>query len=286
MIEPVKNVIRQEGDTYLVLPEGDFNNVFPKETHPTLFTKHITYLGFLCDSVPPTFYQVMGWNSTSYDEPITIRRLSELGAKRIHGWFDLMLKSFVEKANKHMAESVTKFALHLDEAAMCEAEQDIEAARNSLEITVGLGFPYEYIRLPEGLYHRLDTCPDDMVAELTPKRYQLAVNHYLRRAREQCNRGWFSSVTKLCDNAKYCAEKGFDESELNAVIKTIEEVRRSAFQQFISIERDREIASRFDWRRPNTWESWLVAELGHDPFPIPTVKDYAEIYAARQRLQN
>jgi hypothetical protein len=286
MIEPVNNVIRQEGDTYLVLPKGHFNNVFPEETHPTLFIKHRTYLAFLRDSVPPTVYQVMRWYSTPYDEPITIRRLSELGAKRIYSWIDLMLQSFVEKANKHMAESVTKFASHLDEAAMCEAEQDIEAARNSLEITVGLGFPYEYIRLPEGLYHRLDTCPDDMVAKLTPELYQRAVNYYLGRAKEQGNRGWSNSVTALCDKAKHCAKKGFDREGLRSVIETIEEVRESSLATAKSIERYREIASRFSWRRPNTRESWLVAELGHDPFPIPTVKDYAEIYAARQRLQN
>lgn len=60
MIEPIKNVIRQEGDTYLVRPNGHFNNVFPEETHPTLFVKHKTYLGFLQDSNPPTFYQVIG----------------------------------------------------------------------------------------------------------------------------------------------------------------------------------------------------------------------------------
>ena len=286
MIEPVNNVIRQEGDTYFVLPKGHFNNVFPKETHPTLFTKHRTYLGFLRDSVPPTVYQVMRWNSTPYDEPITIRRLSELGAKRIHGWIDPMLQSFVEKANEHMAESVTKFASHLDEAAMCEAEQDIEAAKKSLEITVGLGFPYEYIRLPEGLYHRLNTCPDDMVAELTPELYQRAVNHYLGRAKEQGNRGWSNSVTALCNNAKHCAKKGFDTDELKSVIETIEEVRESSLATAKSIERYREIASRFSWRRPNTRESWLVAELGYDPFLQPTSNNYAEINAAKQRLQN
>jgi hypothetical protein len=286
MIEPVNNVVRQEGDTYLVLPNGHFNNVFPKETHPTLFTNHRTYIGFLHDSNPPTVYQVMRWNSTPFDEPVSIRRLSVVGAKRIHSWVNPMLQSYVDKANSHMQEHIARFRDHLKTGAIVEAEKDIEATMKSLEITVGLGFPYPYVKLPEGLYGRLETCPQELQKDLTPEAYKRGVSHYMEMARNEGNRGWSNAVNTLCDNAQYCAEKGFEADSLQSVLDSVQEIREESLSTARSIEQDREIASRFSWRRPNSRESWLVAELGFDPFPQPTARDYAEISAAKQRLQN
>ncbi len=142
------------------------------------------------------------------------------------------------------------------------------------------------MRLPEELYDHLEICPEKMMKELTPERYRQAVSHYLDSAKQEGNRGGVNLVISLCDRARCCAEKGFEVGDLQPVLETIQEVGEASLSTAKSIERDREIASRFSWRIPNSRESWLVAELGYDPFPQPTSKDYAEISAAERRLQN
>jgi hypothetical protein len=284
MIQPIKNVVSQEGDSYLVLPGGHFGNVFLEETHPTLFVSQNTYLGFLRDDIPPTIYEVMRWDSTPLNKPVEIRRLSETGAERVQGWIEPMLQAYVDKANAHIRKNVARFKEHLQSGAVCEAEEDIAATRQSLEITVGQGFPFPYVRLPEGLYDRLETFPDNMIKELKPEMYRQSVQHYLNMASTEGNQGWSNMVNLLCNKAAYCAKKGFEVDNLQPVLDTISKVRETSLATAKSIERDKELISRFDWRRPNTRESWLTFELGFDPFDKSTPKDYAEMCAAEQRL--
>jgi hypothetical protein len=291
MIEPINNVLEQNGDFYLVVTNGLFNNVFSKETDPTLFSKSAesrTYLGFLHDSNPPTLYEVYRWHSTPRDQPLKIRRLSVRGAKRAYNrWINPMLQSYIDRANAHIQQPVAKFREDLIAGDIVEAEKDIGAVVQSLEITVsGCGLLYEYVRLPEGLYDRLETCPEKLMKELTPERYRKSVAHYLERAGDEGDHGRPNAVNRLCDNAKFCAEKGYDADSLQSILESIQKVRDGSFAGAKSIERDREIVSRFSWRRPNSRESFLVAELGYDPFPKPTAKDYAEISAAERRLES
>jgi hypothetical protein len=95
----------------------------------------------------------------------------------------------------------------------------------------------------------------------------------------------------MCDNAEHCARQVLSdkrkdkftrtlESELESIRKLREESVREAKQS----QEDTATASRFNFRRPNTRESWLVAELGYDPFQTPTNKDYEEMAWAERRI--
>jgi hypothetical protein len=287
MIRPVNNIIKQEGDSYLVLPQGHFNNVFPEKTYPTLFGHHKTYLGFLHDSNPPTVYQVYKWNITPMDKPLTIRKLSIVGAKRVHKKIDPMLQSFVNKANENMQESLVKFKRHLDSGEIIEAEKDIEEAKKSLEkSSVWPGFMIPAITLPEGLYYRLETRPEELSKYLTAEKYNLGANYYLDKARDECNKGYPNFIDRLCNNAEYCAKKSLEAKpnqflDLEQRLKPIQEIRKKSLSIAESIEKDKKTISRFSWMGPAI-RRWI--NEGYDPFPL-TDKDRAEISDAARRLK-
>lgn len=98
--------------------------------------------------------------------------------------------------------------------------------------------------------------------------------------------GFPNGVERVCNEAEERSRQILKGDELSQMLDYISRMRGDYLATAQSIKRDKEIVSRFNWRRPNSRESWIAAELGYDPFPQPTEEERREIYDARARLRS
>jgi hypothetical protein len=179
MIFPINNIETREGDSFLVNLNRHFYDSFPVDSHPLLFGSKSdrTYIAFRDDK--ETVYQWHGYNSS--EDPVRIRLLKPRGAKKVRKWIDEMIQLQIGRANNNIKKNVERFKELVEMGAAVDAEKEIEAMQKSLEITVGGGFPFQYVKLDKCFYPMLDMTSEKMRAEL-PKVYWEGINYYERQA--------------------------------------------------------------------------------------------------------